>query len=51
LVRVPAYRLRSLGCDSRSYQIFSEIVGVEWVPLSLVSINEVYLKEKVEALA
>jgi hypothetical protein len=38
LVRVPAYRSRGPGFDSRPYQIFWEVVGLERGPLSLVSI-------------
>jgi hypothetical protein len=39
-VRVPGYRYRGLGFDSRRYQIFWEIVGLERGPLSLVRIIE-----------
>jgi hypothetical protein len=37
VVRVPGYRSRGPGFDSRRYQIFWEVVGLEWGPLSLVS--------------
>jgi hypothetical protein len=40
LVRVPGYRARGLEFDSRRYQIFWEVVGLEQGPLSLVRINE-----------
>jgi hypothetical protein len=34
------------GVDSRRYQIFREIVGPEWGPLSLVSTTEELLERK-----
>jgi hypothetical protein len=37
MVRVPGYRSRGSGFDSRLYQIFWEAVGLEQSPLSLVS--------------
>jgi hypothetical protein len=40
VVRVPGYISRGPEFDSRRYQIFWEIVGLEWCPLSLVSITE-----------
>jgi hypothetical protein len=40
VVRVPSYRSRGPGFDSRRYQIFCEIVGLERGPLSLVSTIE-----------
>jgi hypothetical protein len=40
VVRVPAYRSRGPGFDSRSYQIFWEVEGLELGPLSLVSTIE-----------
>jgi hypothetical protein len=40
VVRVPGNRYRGLGFDSRRYQIFWEVVGVERGPLSLVRIIE-----------
>jgi hypothetical protein len=46
LVRVPGYRSRGPKFDSRHYQIFSEVVGLERVPLSLVSITEELLEWK-----
>jgi hypothetical protein len=43
VVRVPGYRSRDPGFDSRLYQIFWEVVGLERGPLSLVSL---YLTRK-----
>ena len=41
VVRVSDYRYRGLGFDSRRYQIFRVVVGLERGPLSLVrSIEE-----------
>ena len=41
VVRVSGYRYRGLGFDSRRYQIFGVVVGLERGPLSLVrSIEE-----------
>jgi hypothetical protein len=40
VVRVPGYRSRGPGFDSRIYQIFWKVMGLEWGPLSLVSITE-----------
>jgi hypothetical protein len=40
IVRVPGYRSGGLGLDSWCYQIFWEIVGLEWGLLSLVSTTE-----------
>jgi hypothetical protein len=34
------------GFDSRRYQIFLEVVGLEWGPLSLVSTTEKLLERK-----
>jgi hypothetical protein len=36
VVRVPGYRSRGPGLDSRRHQIFCEVVGLELGPLSLV---------------
>jgi hypothetical protein len=36
VVRVPGYKSRGPGFDSRSYQIFREVGGMEGGPLSLV---------------
>jgi hypothetical protein len=36
VVRIFGYRSRGPGCDSRRYQIFWEVVGLERGPLSLV---------------
>jgi hypothetical protein len=40
VARVPSYRSRSTGFDSRRYQIFWGVVGLEQGPLSLVSTIE-----------
>jgi hypothetical protein len=40
VVRVPGYRSKRPEFDSRRYQIFQEIVGLEQGPLSLVSTTE-----------
>jgi hypothetical protein len=45
-IRVPAYRSRGSGFDSRRYQIFREVVGLERGPLSLVSTTEELLETK-----
>jgi hypothetical protein len=45
-VRTPGYRSRGTGFDSRSYQIFWEVVDLERGPLSLVSTTEEKEKEK-----
>jgi hypothetical protein len=39
-VRLPGYGSRGPGFDSRYYQIFWEVVGLEQGPLSLVSTTE-----------
>jgi hypothetical protein len=49
VIRVPGYRSRGPGFDSRLYQIFWEVVGVERGPLSLVRIIEELLERKVAA--
>jgi hypothetical protein len=46
VVRVPGYRFRGPGLDSRRYQIFWEVVGLERGPLSLVRIIEELLEWK-----
>jgi hypothetical protein len=46
VVRVPGYRSRGAGFNSRRYQIFREVVGLEWGPLSLVRIIEELLEWK-----
>jgi hypothetical protein len=46
MVRVPGYRSRGPGFDSRRYQIFWDIVGLEWGSPSLVSITEELLERK-----
>jgi hypothetical protein len=46
VVRVPGYRSRGHGFDSRRYQIFWEVVGLERGPLSLVRIIEELLEWK-----
>jgi hypothetical protein len=40
VIRVSDYRSRGPGFDSRHYQIFWEVVGLERGPLSLVSTIE-----------
>jgi hypothetical protein len=40
VIRVPGYRSRDPGSDSRRYHIFWEVVGLERCPLSLVSTTE-----------
>jgi hypothetical protein len=40
VVRVPDYRSRGPGFDSRRYKIFWEVVGLERGPLSLVITTE-----------
>jgi hypothetical protein len=49
VVRVPGYRSRGPGFDSQCYQIFSEAVGLEQGPLSLVRIIVELLERKVAA--
>jgi hypothetical protein len=49
MTTVPGYTSRGPGFDSRRYQIFSEAVGLERGPLSLVSTTEELLEEKVAA--
>jgi hypothetical protein len=46
VVRVLGYRSRGPGLDPRRYQIFWEVVGLGWGPLSLVSITEELLEWK-----
>jgi hypothetical protein len=46
VVRVSGYISRDPGFDSRSYQIFWEVVGLERGPLSLVSTIEELLERK-----
>jgi hypothetical protein len=45
-VRVPGYRSRGTGIDSRRYQIFREVVGLERGPLGLVSTTEEIREKK-----
>jgi hypothetical protein len=49
VVRVPGYRSRGAGLDSRRYQIFWEVVDLEWRPLNLVRIIAELLERKVGA--
>jgi hypothetical protein len=49
VARVPGYRFRGPRSDSRRYQIFWEVVGVERGPLSLVRITEELLERTVAA--
>jgi hypothetical protein len=46
VARVPGYRSRGPGFDSRPYQIFWEVVALERGPLSLMSITEELLEWK-----
>jgi hypothetical protein len=46
VVTVPGYRSRGPGFDSRRYQIFWEVVGLERGPLSLVRSTEELLEWK-----
>jgi hypothetical protein len=46
VVRVPSYRSRGPGFDSRHYQIFWEVVGLERGPHSIVRIIEELLEGK-----
>jgi hypothetical protein len=46
VVRVPGYRPRGPGFDSRRYHIFRKVVGLERGPLSLVRITEELLEWK-----
>jgi hypothetical protein len=49
VVRVPGYRSRGPRFDSRRYQIFREVMGLERGSLSLVRIIEELLERKVAA--
>jgi hypothetical protein len=44
VVRVPGYGSKTPGFDSRRYQIFWEVVGLERGPLNLVRITEELLE-------
>jgi hypothetical protein len=46
VVRVLGYRSRGPGFDSRRYQIFYEVVGLDRGPLSLVRITDDILEWK-----
>jgi hypothetical protein len=46
VVRVSGYKSKGLAFDSRPYQIFWEVGGVERGPLSLVRTNEELLEWK-----
>jgi hypothetical protein len=46
VIRVPGYRSRGSGFDSRRYQIFWEVVSLGRGPLSLVSTIEELLERK-----
>jgi hypothetical protein len=50
VVRVPGYRSKGPRFDSRRYQLFSEVVGLERGPLNLMRIIEELLERKVAAL-
>jgi hypothetical protein len=47
ILRVPGYRSRSPGLDSRHYQTFWEVMGLERGPLSLLRIIEELFERKV----
>jgi hypothetical protein len=47
VVRVPGYRSKGPGFDSRRYQIFWEVVGLERGPLNLMRIIEELLERTV----
>jgi hypothetical protein len=49
VVRVPGYRSRCPVFNSRRYQIFWEVAGLERGPLSLVRITEELLERKIAA--
>ena len=49
VVRVSGYRYRGPGFDSRRYQIFRVVVGLERGPLSFVRSLRSYLNKKVGA--
>jgi hypothetical protein len=49
VVRIPVYRSKGSGFDSRRYQIFLEVVSLERGTLSLVSTIEELLGRKVAA--
>jgi hypothetical protein len=40
VIRIPDYRSRVPGFNSRLYQIFREVVGLERGPLNLISTTE-----------
>jgi hypothetical protein len=46
VVRVPGYRSRGPGFDSRRYQVFLEVVGLKRGPLSLVNTIAELLERK-----
>jgi hypothetical protein len=49
VVRARGCKPRGPGFDSRRYQIFCIAVGLEWDPVSLMSINEELLERKIAA--
>jgi hypothetical protein len=46
MIRVPCYRSRDPGFDSRRYQIFGELVGLERGLLRIVNVTEEILEWK-----
>jgi hypothetical protein len=46
VIKVPGYRSKDPGIDSRHYQILWEVVGIKRGPLSLVNITEKLLEWK-----
>jgi hypothetical protein len=46
VVRVPGYRSRGPGLDTRRYELLSEVVGLERGPLSFMRTTEELLEWK-----
>jgi hypothetical protein len=51
VVRVPGCRSRGPGFDSQSCQIFWEVVGLEWGPLSLMNTTEEVLGRNINGFS